>query len=175
MLRRLVPSLALLALSCGTTATSDDEVAVTETAASETSVTETSASETSASETSAAETTETSTETTETSTETTETSTETTETSTGTTETMGCSIGRSAGCCFGDGECCPCILGCDPDTSFEQDPETDALIACACAADACQAECANECAGNGIGGDCEPCVEQLGMNVCMAEYLACQP
>jgi hypothetical protein len=86
-----------------------------------------------------------------------------------------CPLGRSDGCCFGDGICCPCVQGCDPDTAFSQDPETDALIACVCAAAECQDACANECAGNGIGDDCEPCVEQVGMDACMAELLACQP
>lgn len=86
-----------------------------------------------------------------------------------------CPQGRSDGCCAGDGICCPCVQGCDPSTSFEQDPETDALIACICAGEVCVSECENECAGQGIGADCAPCVEQAGMDACMAEYLACQP
>lgn len=86
-----------------------------------------------------------------------------------------CPAGRSDGCCPGDGICCACVLGCDPDTNWNQDPETDALIACVCAADVCASECEGECAGQGIGADCAPCVEQAGMNACMPEYLACQP
>ena len=82
-----------------------------------------------------------------------------------------CPLGRSDGCCFGDGECCPCVLGCDPDTSFNQDPETDAFIACVCEDDACQVQCENECAGSGIGDDCEPCATQIG--ICMDELSAC--
>ncbi len=85
-----------------------------------------------------------------------------------------CPLGRSDGCCFGDGICCPCVLGCDPDTHFEQDPETDALIACVCAAGVCDQECAIECGGGGISANCEPCVQEVGMDVCMAELLACQ-
>ena len=86
-----------------------------------------------------------------------------------------CPLGYSAGCCPGDGECCSCVLGCNEENQFVEDPETIALVECVCASDLCADACANECAGNGIGGDCEVCVLELGMGECMAEYLACQP
>jgi hypothetical protein len=86
-----------------------------------------------------------------------------------------CPPGRSDGCCAGDGICCSCVLGCDPATDFDQDPETDALIACVCEAGVCDDACSGECLGQGIGADCAPCVEQAGMDACMAEHAACQP
>ncbi|WP_437672248.1 hypothetical protein [Sorangium sp. So ce131] len=84
-----------------------------------------------------------------------------------------CPLGRSDSCCPGDGICCPCVLGCDEDKIFSQDPATDALIACACAAGVCAEECEVECAGEGISARCAPCVEQAGMDQCKAELEAC--
>jgi hypothetical protein len=61
------------------------------------------------------------------------------------------------------------VQGCDPN----KDIETDALIACACAAGVCADQCKGECAGQGIGADCAPCVKTAGMDQCKAEYQAC--
>ncbi|WP_433933573.1 hypothetical protein AB3662_04350 [Sorangium cellulosum] len=84
-----------------------------------------------------------------------------------------CPTGRGDGCCPGDGICCACVPGCDPSTAFDQNPETDALIACVCAADVCADACASECAGEGLTADCAPCVEQAAMDVCKSQYEAC--
>ncbi|WP_437509377.1 hypothetical protein [Sorangium sp. So ce1099] len=84
-----------------------------------------------------------------------------------------CPQGRSDGCCQGDGLCCSCVRGCDPGADHVQNPETDALIACVCAAGVCADECASECAGEGITADCEPCVQQAGMDACKTQYEAC--
>ncbi|MDI1446994.1 hypothetical protein [Polyangium sp. 6x1] len=80
-----------------------------------------------------------------------------------------CPAGRSDGCCAGDGLCCPCVQGCDP----TKDDLADALIACVCAAGVCADACKVECAGEGITGDCTPCVQQAAMGACKAEYEAC--
>ncbi|WP_437715658.1 hypothetical protein WMF45_04095 [Sorangium sp. So ce448] len=84
-----------------------------------------------------------------------------------------CPLGRSDGCCPGDGICCACVQGCDPNTDPLQDAETDALIACVCAAGVCADECERECAGQGIAADCRACVQQAGADACKAEYEAC--
>ncbi|WP_437611181.1 hypothetical protein WMF20_05070 [Sorangium sp. So ce834] len=84
-----------------------------------------------------------------------------------------CPLGRGDGCCAGDGICCACVQGCDPGTDMQQDAETDALIACVCAAGVCADECEVECAGGGITADCAPCVQQARTDACKAEYEAC--
>jgi hypothetical protein len=87
--------------------------------------------------------------------------------------TCACPVGRGDGCCLGDGLCCACVQGCNASKNPEQDPPTDALIACVCAVGVCATECKSECAGEGIGADCAPCVKLAGMNQCKAEYQAC--
>jgi hypothetical protein len=87
--------------------------------------------------------------------------------------TCACPLGRGDGCCAGDGQCCPCVQGCDPNKTPGDEAPTDALIACACAAGVCDTECKTECAGGGIGADCAPCVKTAGMNQCKTQYLAC--
>ncbi|WP_437787556.1 hypothetical protein [Sorangium sp. So ce1097] len=84
-----------------------------------------------------------------------------------------CPEGRGDGCCPGDGICCACVPGCDESTVFQQDPETDALIACVCAADVCAEACAWECAGKGLTANCAPCVQQAAMDACASQYEAC--
>ncbi|MEO7331639.1 MAG: hypothetical protein ABI193_23895 [Minicystis sp.] len=88
--------------------------------------------------------------------------------------TCACPAGRSDGCCSGDGLCCSCVKGCDSTHEFMfPDPAGDALIACVCASGMCAAACKSECEGGGIGADCAPCVKQLGMSECSAQYQAC--
>ncbi len=88
--------------------------------------------------------------------------------------TCECPAGRSDGCCYGDGLCCSCVKGCDQSHEFKYpDPEGDALIACVCASGMCATACKSECVHGGIGADCAPCVKQLGMNECSAQYQAC--
>ena len=84
--------------------------------------------------------------------------------------------GRSAGCCPGDGYCCPCVLGCDGGgLSFSQATTIDAFIACVCAPSVCGSECKFECVGEGAGGEaCTACAKQAGMGPCAAQFTACQ-
>lgn len=99
----------------------------------------------------------------------------TTSTTTSTTATTStgesCDPGFSAGCCFGDGSCCPCAAHqCDPLSTHESQI---VLTNCLCEADVCGAECASACVGLGIDLSCFVCAQKVGADACSAELAQC--
>lgn len=84
---------------------------------------------------------------------------------------MSCDPGFSAGCCFGDGECCPCAAhACDPLSSHESQI---VMTNCLCEPDVCGPECASACVGLGIDVSCFVCAQKKGADACSAELAQC--
>lgn len=110
------------------------------------------------------------------------TTTSTTTTSTGTTDfttdvittaTPGenCPPGYSAGCCFGDGECCPCVgFNCTLGATIA---ETQPFQDCACQADVCADACTFACSTGGIDLSCFVCADKAAQTTCAAEFADC--
>src|SRR5262245_43123906 len=82
-----------------------------------------------------------------------------------------CDPGYSAGCCFGDGYCCPCVgFYCAPDADHAA---IEAFQQCACAAGVCATECQLACQGGGIDGACFVCASKVAQTTCAAEFAGC--
>lgn len=82
-----------------------------------------------------------------------------------------CDPGYSAGCCFGDGECCPCVgFDCDP---LADAAAIEAFQGCACQLEVCADACAVACAGGGIDNSCFVCADKAGQTTCQQEFAAC--
>lgn len=82
-----------------------------------------------------------------------------------------CDPGYSAGCCFGDGECCPCVgFACEP---FSEPAAIEAFQQCACQSDVCADACEVACVGGGIDGSCFVCAEKAARGACEAEFVGC--
>jgi hypothetical protein len=82
-----------------------------------------------------------------------------------------CDPGSSAGCCFGDGSCCPCV---GFDCAYDADHAAiEAFQQCACAADVCAAECPYACQGGGIDVSCFVCAAKVAQTKCATEFAAC--
>ena len=95
----------------------------------------------------------------------------TTDVVTSTTPMEDCPPGYSAGCCAGDGECCPCVgFNCADDADAAA---IQAFQDCACQADVCGDACSIACAGGGIDGSCFVCADKVGQTTCAGEFAAC--
>jgi hypothetical protein len=82
-----------------------------------------------------------------------------------------CPKGYSAGCCFGDGVCCPCV---GFDCSFgASSNEIEAFQQCACQQDVCADACQYACEGGGIDVSCFVCADKAGQTTCQQEFMAC--
>jgi hypothetical protein len=82
-----------------------------------------------------------------------------------------CEPGYSAGCCFGDGECCPCVgFACEP---FGDAAAIEAFQQCTCQSEVCADACEVACVGGGIDGSCFVCAEKAARGACEAEFVGC--
>lgn len=91
-----------------------------------------------------------------------------------TTATSGgesCSPGYSAGCCFGDGECCPCVgFACE---IFADGAAIEAFQQCTCQQGVCADACEVACAGDGIDLSCFICAQKSAQGECKEQFAAC--